>query len=72
VQVYLGKNYSGPGRPRIGGASLLTVDTSRASGAVRTIPDTARSAGTSTSVSPPDPAPPPSPPLVGGKVPCVS
>jgi LCP family protein required for cell wall assembly len=72
VQVYLGKDYAGPGKPRIGGASLLTVDTSRASGAVRTIPDTARSARTSTSASPPDPTPPPRPPMVGGKVSCVS
>jgi LCP family protein required for cell wall assembly len=72
VQVYLGKNYAGPGRPRIGGASLLTVDTSRASDAVRTIPDTARGVGTSSSASPPAPTPPPSPPMVGGKVACVS
>jgi hypothetical protein len=72
VQVYLGKNYAGPGRPRIGGASLLTVDTSHASGAVRTIPDTEGGADTSTLVSAPDPTPPPNPPMVGSKVSCVS
>lgn len=60
VQVYLGKNYSGPGRPRIGGASLLTVDTARGAGTL------------TSSASPPDPTPPPSPPMVGGKLSCVS
>ncbi|MGH3766728.1 MAG: LCP family protein [Pseudonocardiaceae bacterium] len=68
VQVYLGKSYSGPGKPRIGRASL-GVDTSNATSAVRTIPDITRGASASTT---PDPAPPPRPPLVGGKVPCVS
>lgn len=71
VQVYLGKDYSGPGNPRIAGASSQRVDTSTATDAVRPITDTARASSPSTAVSP-TATPPPRPPMVGGKVPCVS
>jgi LCP family protein required for cell wall assembly len=76
VQVYLGKNYAGPGKPGIGGASLRPTGTVHSDGAARTwaTPDTTRDADTvAPSSAPPDPAPPNSvPPMVGGKVPCVS
>jgi LCP family protein required for cell wall assembly len=75
VQVYLGKDYAGPGKPRTGGASLRPAGAPHTSGAVWTIPDTARGTDTATAFSstPLDPAPPsPDPPMVGGKVPCVS
>ncbi len=69
VQVYLGKDYSGPGRPRVAGASLR-VDPSAATGGVRPVVDVAGAGATSTRVPPPPPSPRPS--VVGGKVPCVS
>ncbi|MCA1822042.1 MAG: LCP family protein, partial [Pseudonocardia sp.] len=75
VRIYLGKDYSGPGRRRSGGESPGPVNTARASGAARTIPDIAGSEGTSAAASatqvPPNP-PPPQPTMVGGKVPCIS
>lgn len=67
VQVYLGKDYTGPGRPRVAGASLQT-DTSAATSVGRPIVDVARA--TSTPTPPPPPTPRPS--VVGGKVQCVS
>jgi LCP family protein required for cell wall assembly len=79
VQVYLGKDYSGSGKPRIKGASLRPTATEHASGAGRAIPDTPETAGgertavaASAIADPPHPAPPPRPTMVGGKVPCVS
>jgi LCP family protein required for cell wall assembly len=75
VRIYLGKDYSGPGRRRSGGESPGPANTARASGAARTIPDIAGSEGTSSAASatqvPPNP-PPPQPTMVGGKVPCIS
>ncbi|MGH3825185.1 MAG: LCP family protein [Pseudonocardiaceae bacterium] len=74
VQVYLGKNYSGPAEPRVEGTSL-PAGTSQASGAVRTTPYAPRDTGTAAAPrsAAPNPAPPnPAPPMVGGKVPCVS
>ncbi|MDQ3762084.1 MAG: LCP family protein [Actinomycetota bacterium] len=65
VQVYLGEDYSGPGKPRIAGASLLRVDTSPATSVLRSIASNPRAASTST------PAPPRSP-VADSKVPCVS
>lgn len=63
VQVYLGEDYSGPGRPRTRGTSLPPVGTTRGE----------RSSLTeSAALVPPDPAPPPRPAVVGGTVPCVS
>ncbi len=78
VQVYLGKNYSRPGGARIGGASL-PANSSQKVGAVRTSPDTARSATASAASSnsavrdpaPPDPGPS-RPPMAAGQVPCVA
>ncbi|HXT43446.1 MAG TPA: LCP family protein [Pseudonocardiaceae bacterium] len=74
VRVYLGKDYSGPSRRRIGGASPGPVGTAQASGAARTIPDVADGEGTSVAASStPAPAnPPPRPAMIGGKVPCIS
>jgi LCP family protein required for cell wall assembly len=75
VQVYLGKDYPGVRKRRIGGASLQPAGTARAQGAAQTIPETAYGERTSgpasaTTVSPtPEP---PKPTVVGGKVPCVS
>ena len=70
VQVYLGKDYSGPGTPRIAGASPRRGDTSAATNVAQPITDTARASSTSTAASP---APTqPRPPMMGGKVPCVS
>jgi LCP family protein required for cell wall assembly len=75
VQVYLGKDYSGPGTPRTAGAVLQRVDTSTATDVVRPSTDTAR-AGSASAASPaptpPTSTPPPRPSMVGGKVPCVS
>jgi hypothetical protein len=75
VQVYLGKDYSGPGRRRIGGQSPGSVGTAHASGAARTIPDIAGGedpSATASAIEPPPNPPPPRPTLVGGKVPCIS
>jgi hypothetical protein len=81
VQIYLGKDYSGSGTPRITGASLHRVDTSAATHLERTIADPAHTATIATTTSPttaspttapPAPAPPPRPPMAGDKVPCVS
>ena len=66
VQVYLGKDYSGPGKPRVAGTSPHRADTSAATDVVQPITETTRAGGTSTTASPPRPA------MVGGKVPCVS
>ena len=75
VQVYLGKDYSGPGKPRVAGASPRRVDSSAATDVVRPITETTRASGTSTAASPAATPPTPTPPrptMVGGKVPCVS
>jgi LCP family protein required for cell wall assembly len=76
VQVYLGKDYSGPGKPPIAGTLPRRMDTSAATDVERLITNTARAGYTSTAASPaatpPTPTPPPRPPMVGGKVPCVS
>jgi LCP family protein required for cell wall assembly len=66
VQVYLGKDYSGPGKPRVAGASPRQMDNSAATDVVRPLTEATRAGGTSTTASPPQPA------MVGGKVPCVS
>jgi LCP family protein required for cell wall assembly len=86
VQVYLGKNYAGPGKPRLKSTSL-PASSSRTAGAVRTTPDTAGGADTAASANSgfsnsgsnsgssgftsPNPTPP-EPSMAGGKVPCVS
>lgn len=72
VQVYLGKDYSGPSGRRIGDESPAPAGTAYASGAARTIPDVADGDGTSASASPVPTNPPPRPTMVGGKVPCIS
>jgi LCP family protein required for cell wall assembly len=74
VQVYLGKNYSGPGQPAIAGPSLPPGGAHPAD-ATRAIPGTARNTGIAAQMSisaSPTPTPPPKPPIVGGKVPCVA
>src|SRR5204863_1732648 len=62
VRVYLGKDYSGPGRRRISGESPGQVDTAHGSSAARTIPDLAGGESTSAAASasqiPPNPPPP--------------
>ena len=68
VQVYLGKDYSGPGRPRVAGASLR-VDPGRD----RRRTTGRRCRGRRRHLDPSAPVPPPPrPSVVGGKVPCVS
>jgi hypothetical protein len=42
VQVYLGRDYPGPPKPRIAGASFLRVDESSAPSTVRLVAGTAR------------------------------
>ncbi len=64
VQVFLGRDYSGPGKSRIGPASFLRVNESTATNPVRPIAHRAR-------LQPPAPPPAPAPPMVGGDVPCV-
>ncbi len=75
VQVYLGKDYSGPRKRRIGDASLQPVGAARAEGAAQMVPDDTygerASRPASATTAPPTP-PPPRPTMVGGKVPCVS
>jgi hypothetical protein len=63
VQVYLGRDYSGPEVPRIGGASLLRVGGTAASNALRPVAYTAL---------PPLVAVAPGPPMASSGVPCVS
>jgi LCP family protein required for cell wall assembly len=70
MQVYLGKDYSGPGNPGIAGGLPRRADTPVATEAVRPITDIARTNSSSPAASPA--ATPPRPPMVGGKVPCVS
>ncbi|MGH3695321.1 MAG: LCP family protein [Pseudonocardiaceae bacterium] len=80
VQVYLGKNYSGPGGTRGGGAPLPAGSAPKA-GAARSAPDSVRgtaasaNSAASNSVSldpvPPDPGPS-GPPMAAGEVPCVA
>jgi LCP family protein required for cell wall assembly len=79
IQVYLGKDYFRPGKPRLKGASLRPAVTEQAGGAGQTVPDTAETAGgqraaaaAATFGDPPNPAPPPRPTMVGGQAPCVS
>ncbi|MGH4009183.1 MAG: LCP family protein [Pseudonocardiaceae bacterium] len=60
VQVYLGRDYPGPVKPRIAGASFLRVDGSTNTG--RQIADTGRAVS----------VPAPRPPMVRGDLPCVS
>jgi LCP family protein required for cell wall assembly len=73
VQIYLGKDYTGPGKPRIAGAALPRVGTAAARDDIRPITDTAPALSTSPPTpAAPAPAPPPRPSMVGGKVPCVS
>jgi LCP family protein required for cell wall assembly len=52
VQVYLGKDYSGPVRPRTTGASLLRVDTSAATGSGRPIAVSEHAGSAATRASP--------------------
>ncbi|MGH3933382.1 MAG: LCP family protein, partial [Pseudonocardiaceae bacterium] len=63
VQVFLGRDYSGPGKPRIGPASFPRVDEPTTT-PVRPIAQRTR-------LQPPAPPPVPAPPIVGGDVPCV-
>jgi LCP family protein required for cell wall assembly len=63
VQVYLGRDYAGPDRSRIGGASFLWVGGATASNALRPVAYTAL---------PPLAAAAPKPPMAGRDVPCVS
>jgi hypothetical protein len=63
VQVYLGRDYSGPVTPRIGGASFLRVGGTPASNAVRPVAYNAL---------PPLAAATPRLPMAGSDVPCVS
>ncbi|MBV9143502.1 MAG: LCP family protein [Pseudonocardiales bacterium] len=70
VQVYLGKDYSGPGKSQAG-SSPWRMDASAATDVVQPITQTAR-AGSTPLATPPTPMPPARPPMVGGKVPCVS
>jgi LCP family protein required for cell wall assembly len=63
VQVFLGRDYSGPVTPRIGGASLLRVGGTTASNALRPVAYTAL---------PPLAAATPRLPMAGSDVPCVS
>jgi LCP family protein required for cell wall assembly len=75
VRVYLGKDYSGPGRRRISDESPGPVGTTHTSGAARTIPDVvggeSASAAASAAQVPPNPSPP-RPTMVGGNAPCIS
>ncbi|MDQ2879835.1 MAG: LCP family protein [Actinomycetota bacterium] len=81
VQIYLGKDYAGPGRPRVAGALSRRVEIPAASDVARPVTDTAAAhtadadsttIAASPTSTPPAPAPPPRPSMVGGKVPCVS
>ena len=75
VQVYLGKDYAGPGKPPIAGMLPRRVDTSAATEVGRLITDTARAGNTSTAASPAAMSPTPTPqqqPMGSGTVPCVS
>jgi hypothetical protein len=74
VQVYLGKNYSGADKRRVGGAALQPVGTAAASGAARTTAPMGEQATERASVAAPTSPvpPPPRPTMVGGNVPCVS
>lgn len=78
IQVYLGKNYSGPVKTRIEGASL-PAGASQSNGAVRVTPYSppGRSADTGTAAARSSTAPGPAPsssgrPMADGNVPCVS
>ncbi|HEY6423594.1 MAG TPA: LCP family protein [Pseudonocardiaceae bacterium] len=68
LQVSVGADYAGPGKPRIAGASLLPVDASATRDTVRLTGSTARP--TPTPVPDPPPAPAPKP-VMGGTVPCI-
>lgn len=75
VQVYLGKDYSGSRKRRVGGALLEPAGTARAGGAAQTIPDAAyveRTSRPAPATTVPPASPLPRPTMVGGKVPCVS
>lgn len=74
VQVYLGKNYSGADKRRVGGAALQPVGTARASDAARTTAPMDEQATERASIAAPTSPvpPPPRPTMVGGNVPCVS
>lgn len=72
VQIYLGKDYSGPGKPPIAEGSLAPGDTAEARDGIRPIANTARVASTSTPTPVPPTPEPQRPPMVSGKVPCVS
>jgi len=73
VQVYLGKDYPRQGKPRLAGALPRWGVTPAVSDTARPVADTAGADSTAIATSPPSaPVPPPGPPMVGGKVPCVS
>jgi LCP family protein required for cell wall assembly len=73
VQVYLGKDYPRRGKPRLAGALPRWGVTPAVSDTARPVADTAGADSTTIATSPPSaPVPPPGPPMVGGKVPCVS
>ncbi|MGH3781618.1 MAG: LCP family protein, partial [Pseudonocardiaceae bacterium] len=77
VQIYLGKDYAGPGKPRVAGASPRRVKTpAAASDVALPVADTVSADSTTIAAgptsTPPAPAPPPRPSMVGGKVACVS
>jgi LCP family protein required for cell wall assembly len=68
MQVYLGRNYSGPGKKPIARGLPPSVGTPRASGVAQPV---ASESQPGDAPAPPPPVPP-QPPMVGGKVPCVS
>ncbi|MDQ2789859.1 MAG: LCP family protein [Actinomycetota bacterium] len=76
VQIYLGKDYAGPGRSRVAGALARRVQTPAESDVARPVAEATDADSTTIAASPtstpPAPAPPPRPSMVGGKAPCVS
>jgi LCP family protein required for cell wall assembly len=75
IQVYLGKDYPGLRKRRIGGGSLQPAGAARAEGAAQTLPETVygeRTSGPAPATAVPPTPEPPKPTMVGGKVPCVS
>ncbi|MFY9806997.1 MAG: LCP family protein, partial [Pseudonocardiaceae bacterium] len=69
VQVYLGKDYGGPAKPRI---AVQRMDTPVASDIARPIADTSDTSSAASSPSTPPAPAPPRPSMVGGTVPCIS
>lgn len=68
MQVYLGRNYAGPGNKPIANVLPPSAGTPREPGVAQPVASESRPGDGPT---PPPPAPP-QPPMVGGEVPCVS